>query len=648
MKLLLLFALVTVTFWACGDAERPEAVAPGTSGRGGIPSQGGSGGTKGQAGDTGSEGLAGVGGEGGSGDLAQVPTVEIISPAPAGDPSSEEVLVRDEVQVICVVRASEASEAPLVDPSSVSLQMLGSEEEVLAEAAGAPSRIPDQYVTNFVLTTVPTGPVSFRCSASSRSKTSLTAERTISSFVDHGPKIDIQDPLPESVHALAGAVPVKFIVTPEPLASADEGAKVGEVSLEISGRAFALDRISNDPPTFETSIDFTDRSIFPDVLMGSIPVVIRASNQREPTPAFHELIYNFVLDGAPPTIAIKSPVVDAVIGGKQVTLRFSVADALSSVQAESVVVSLNNDKYRYPTEGIWDQAGSDYFFTFDSTQVSGSKWQVTVKIEAKDAAGNLALTSKNFYLDNVPPIVDLDPNGVRERRPNGECSVEFDPLGQAENDGSIVQPAPLLRTFVWDQTNTVGGISVLHYSGIDDKTVRLYIQPDVTAKFLSDETGDGFCDAIASTGLPFQQLKFITSDGTAHFSHLDTPPFGCLRPSSSNNPQRLCDPRVSDLTRVIDHSLSGDEPAIYGVGDLTGVECTGAHWEISAVVQREGWVCLAAEARDKAGNLGVSPPFRVCIDDRQGEAPDCSLASMPSCTDGCLSQRLPPMILAID
>lgn len=647
MKLLLLLAFVTVTFWACGDGDRPEVVPPGSSGRGSVPGQGGKSGSLGQggAGEAGADQApGGRGGEGG--EDSRLPQVQILSPGAALEPSSHEVLIGAEVDVLCKIAPGD--DAFPIDASSVVVEMLDAEDVSVADAAGVATQEPYQYAASFLLAKVPTGRVSFRCGGSTRGRPSFSGEDTVETFVDHGPAIELASPLPDSVHALAGAVPVEFTVTPEPLANRDEGAEVDEVVLLVNGREFEVDQIDDSPLTFATSVDFSDRTLFPDVLMGSIPVEVRATNQRKPTPAVNKVNYNFVLDGAPPIIEIKSPVADAVIGGKQVVLRFSVVDGLSSVVEESVVVSLNTEEYRFG-KGIWARSGNEFSFTFDSTQVSGSKWQVTVNITARDAAGNATKISKNFYLDNVAPVVDLDPEPVREQKRNGECSQLFDPVGDAEDDRSVVFPAPLLRALVWDLTNSVSGASVLHYSGVDEDSVRLYVQPDLGAKLLTDETGDGICDAIASQGLTAQKLKAVPAAGTSRFIPIPQQqlPLGCVSPTSSNSPTPLCN-NVSDLTRVISHSLGGSERAIYGIGDLQSLECTGAHWEISAIVKREGWACLAAEARDNVGNLGVSPPFRVCIDDGVGVAPDCSLNSMPSCTDGCSSVSLPSLIIGIN
>lgn len=656
MKRLLLFALITLVIGACGDTDRPDPVRPGVSGSSSVPGgggKGGQGGRGGQATSSGAAGEAGSSGEGGAaGEESGTPEVSITSPAGAESPSDEAVLVQNEVSVLCSVKPADQPDAPAIDPSSVSIELLNSDGDVLHEAPGLRTDNADEYGAEFVMVDVPSGPISFRCSGSSRSAPPLTGQDTLATLVDRGPIVEVQDPLPDSVHALLGEVAVEFAVEPVPLADEDEGAAIDEVTLEVNGVEFEVDQVSDTPLTYRTSIDFTDRNVFADVLMGSVPVIIRASNGRQPEPAVSTLAYGFTLDGAAPVIQIESPAADVVIGGKEVNLKFSVTDALTAIQPNTVGVRLNTVQYRYGSEGNWTRNGNVYTFTFDSTQVTGSQWQVTVNIEAEDVAGNVARASRNFYLDNVPPILDLDPLEVQEVKRNNQCSDWFDPLGVAVNDGDIVSPAPLIRAFVWDLTNGIpGSDAILHHSGPNRSSIELFLQPDLTAEFLTDEDGDLYCDAINTTGLHVQNLRAINPQGTAKataFTPSPDPVSGCV--SSNNDPQPLCGlPRpVRDFTRVIDRALSGTEPVIYGVGALLGLECTGANWEILPLVEREGWVCLAAQGRDNAGNLGVSPPLRVCIDDGFGDAPDCSPEAMPACTDGCLPRRLDALRIAID
>jgi hypothetical protein len=95
------------------------------------------------------------------------------------------------------------------------------------------------------------------------------------------------------------------------------------------------------------------------------------------------------------------------------------------------------------------------------------------------------------------------------------------------------------------------------------------------------------------------------------------------------------------MTRVLDHSMPEQQAVIFGDKVSPGLTCTGISYEILPVVQREGWVCLAARAMDKLGNIGVSRPLRVCLDDgiSGNGVPNCSTTPPPSCMGDCTAPR---------
>jgi hypothetical protein len=110
-----------------------------------------------------------------------------------------------------------------------------------------------------------------------------------------------------------------------------------------------------------------------------------------------------------------------------------------------------------------------------------------------------------------------------------------------------------------------------------------------------------------------------------------------LDPNTATEPTHLCVDQGSDLYRVIRFVDPVDTISpIYGIGDMTEPWCTGSYWSISqyAAVQ-EGWLCLAATAIDNAGNVGISPPLRVCYDDGVDPPPNCDSVQPPSCSQGC-------------
>jgi hypothetical protein len=99
-------------------------------------------------------------------------------------------------------------------------------------------------------------------------------------------------------------------------------------------------------------------------------------------------------------------------------------------------------------------------------------------------------------------------------------------------------------------------------------------------------------------------------------------------------PAWLCDAAEDDLTRVIPQPLGGTPTAIYGFAPMSSGACAGDTWELITSMG-EGWVCLAARVEDMIGNVGISPPIRVCIDDLVGASqcggppPECANCAPP-------------------
>jgi hypothetical protein len=106
----------------------------------------------------------------------------------------------------------------------------------------------------------------------------------------------------------------------------------------------------------------------------------------------------------------------------------------------------------------------------------------------------------------------------------------------------------------------------------------------------------------------------------------------------------LCDDE-SDLSVALAQDTSERPPAIYAIGVDDGPACTGIDWEFGSIAE-EGWLCFAARVVDRVGNVGISPPLRLCYDDVEDglPPPDCvNDPTPPSCTDGC---SLPPAFTA--
>jgi hypothetical protein len=210
---------------------------------------------------------------------------------------------------------------------------------------------------------------------------------------------------------------------------------------------------------------------------------------------------------------------------------------------------------------------------------------------------------------------------------------------------------------VWDETNQISGVQFLHLSGVNQSTVRFYLSKASDGALLVNKGGTAACDEVINVDSgDVRELRPVAKAGTPWISTADgqAPSMaGCHNDPNGSDPSpfkappdNLCTDKASDMYQVIQHTTLRDdgmrEPVVYADSPTaTGFTCTGTDWEFASVFEPtfEGWVCIAARAVDNAGNVGVSRPLRVCVDngDDADGTPDCAnLASTPpTCTNGC-------------
>jgi len=634
-------------FAACGGDDKPKVIDgggnTGTSGKGSKPNAG-------DAGEGNAPGDAGAGGSPGMD--ADGPIVEIMSPAEARNVDGA-VLVDDAVTVVCSVTESGSPRAAAIDSGSVRITLEDSTGTIVGEKSAVLTQR-GEYAADFALTAAAAGKVMFACSASD--KNLRTSTDTISTFVDHGPLITISTPEPSSAHPLDDLA-VQFFVAPSPLAKDDDAAEVGEVKLTFDGKDFDVDEIS--PGKYETSLPLYNIEIFPEAPMGS--VTISASNKRKPKPATALKPYSIFVDGVGPTIAITSPPPQAVVGGT-VVLSFNVTDVGSGVDPDSVYVTLfSNDQPRFfdPLNG-WARNGDKFTFAFDSKLVAAIEpVQTTINVKASDNVGNSSASGQSIqlYLDNMPPQVDLDPLPVRARSADS-CSGSFDPVGHAVPDdlggqlgSDVLTRFAFFRVLVNEQTNDAGQ-SLHYFAGTSQSDVRLYLQVEPskagTKLLVNKNPGvDDTCDDIGGIDSltappPFTAMQPLPKTGGPPAENTAEPvsAAGCTK-TLGGPPVNLCPAHDSDMFYVAYNDVL-HEPFVYTVGvpDPNAASCAGIDLAFVPLGAKavEGWVCIAARAVDKVGNVGISPPLRVCVDDPGiPGTPDCRIMSTtpPSCTDGC-------------
>ncbi len=648
----------------CGGKNAPQFIDTASSAGAMSVAHAGGGGDAGDSGDSG-----GSGGAAGGSTSALAPKVTITTPTAATDPNVDAVLISDQITVLCTASKSTTKGADDVDPASVKISLLGADGKEIKSLAGAATKNDDEYSGAFVLGAVPAGAVSFQCSASDKASTPHAATDTVATFVDHGPEITIVQPEDGSAHNLAGALAVEFDTAPAPLSDDDKQATVSDVSLTVYG--VKITPASKGSGKYTASVNFADKDLYTTTPTGQIPIVITASNKRKaPGAATQSLSYNITLDGAGPDIAISAPGPSAVVGPASV-LKFTVTDAGAGVDNDTVTVNLNQTPYVYSaTDGKWtvDTQGN---FTFQFGAELNSKaqkmnTQVTVNVLATDKAGNVSTGSSNVYnLDNQPPILDLDPPNLYEERAGTAadkkvCSDYFDPVGDdAPNDESTQVNFGRFRSIVYDTTNTKAGQTDFYFALTDQTSVQLFVQYDMSSPLLADDDGDGVCDEIWTGSLPHQKKptdqpipylnlhplvpNTVGAGDVTYSNNTDTPIDAECTGGVESSAPKLCLDHTSDMSVVIHHAVGIKEPVIYAKDPLDSSQqvCTGTEWEVSAAISKVnegntylGWVCLATRAVDTVGNVGISRPLRICLDD--GTNPQrCDGVSPPSCTDNC-------------
>jgi hypothetical protein len=643
MRSALLASILTLlaTAVACGDSEGAIDVGENTGGRPSDDDRPGDSGI-GFSGRGGGETDASV--DGGGVDPA-APQIEMLAPAAADDPNDDEILTALSVKVRCRVTKSQAMDARDVDRSSVRIRMISLDMPMeIAEAVVAPSTDNEsEFEAEFPLDEVANHALRFSCEASDVGSPKLTGSASVDTFLDLGPTVSILEPEDGSIHSLIGIKIITFEVRNAPVSADDEEADLTDVTLHVLGMPFEATPDPVEPGRYRVEVDFNDRELFA-MAPTAVDIVVTAASSRTPIAPIRRAEVHIELDALGPAIAIASPRESAIVRSP-VELVVSITDD-SGVDFDTVRGDIELVD-PFPLES-WTVNRSTYRTQFDTTAtIFDSFTQLTINITAKDNVGNEAEASLTIYLDDVPPIVSLDPPHVREYYETANikyCSSAFDPVGiDAANDEGPALPATMFRALVFERTRGVLGQNVLYLAGVNPSSVVLYAQTDRDIPLLIDTNGDGTCDEINSDASPepvLLQLSAVAKRGSAYYAAmpnfqdpLNIAASDCTASNGTTPPEPLCD--STEMFRVIPQWIEGGPNAIYALDPQqgSGLACDGNTWQIGAFAD-DGWLCLAARAEDNIGNVGISPPIRVCFDDFQGPPPSCTdpmLDPPPTC-----------------
>jgi hypothetical protein len=369
------------------------------------------------------------------------------------------------------------------------------------------------------------------------------------------------------------------------------------------------------------------------------------------------LDYDVAVDGTGPNITIVQPQAATIIGSR-VTFVLQIDDDFSGVDWESLVVEVKDVPVPFDaTSSRWTLTGNIATLELNTTEYSDAT-QLSINVTVADLAGNLSSNGagSTYYLDQLSPILSLDPPNIRVIREGVECSHSFDPvgdgaIGHGDDSYNLVQ----FRAIAWDRTNEEVGQNLFHYAEIDTTSMRLWVsradQPLVVDTLLPGQSvGDGICDAISSAvdaDIDAVELSNIGTAGTPFFGSglgdVSSPSMAgrCEYPASPavDPPEPLCE--SSDLTYAVGQNIGGSlTPAVYAPLVGGGLACAGSQQSVEALLGAyEGWVCAAVTGQDTAGNAAISAPIAFCLDDPEtGAIPECwedGPTEAPDCTDTC-------------
>jgi hypothetical protein len=645
MRVALVLCLVSAGLCGCKSSRPQVAAAPGGNlpdGDGSVPDYA----------------------DGGMDPLA--PTVQISAPKAASSPNDDTVVTDLNVTVHCQVTRSAMSGSQAVDKSKVVISLDKPDDTTKSITPTTNALSDTEFTAAFDMGALPNGPLHFHCQAQDQATRPRIGMASLNTLLDLGPTVDVSAPKDKGIYTLKSPVAIEFQVDASALGDADDEKAIKTVTLTVSGVDVPIQESSDKPGLYQTSIDFDDREKYPTP-PSSAHIVVAATNSRTPTAATRSATADITIDGDGPTIKIENPINQDIVHGN-IALRINVSDP-SGIMPGSLVADINGMRIT-----DWNGTAPEFSQTFDTRMFGAALTQLTVNVTASDAVGNESTAPALYKLDNVAPIISLDPPMIRELKMDVNsyyCSELFDPVGDsAANDLQTIETSHRFRALIEDRTNHSNGASTDYLAGTDPSSVVLYVQPNNSVPLLvdTDHDKDHACDEINDKMLqdplqrPKQQpLAPVTPTGQAYFigqNHATDMPVGCnYEPESNEDPPKpVC--AHTEMFRVVPARVQGKPPGIFAMLPTNGSdgECDGTSWEVGGFLGKEGWFCAAARAEDLikgGGNIGISAPLRLCYDDgvMANGTPDCDPNHAPTCTDGCVitdSQKYPSgMIWAV-
>jgi hypothetical protein len=566
------------------------------------------------------------------------PMITITSPKGMTNPNTDTILTSSTVKVSCNAVRSDSPDGHDINESTVAIGATYPGPKAAVALQGTVNAIgKGVFEAEFNLADVPNGPVTFTCQAQDTGMPPVLGKASVDTLLDLGPTIDIAQPTEKGIYALKQAVPVSFSVKASKVTSSDKEATPKNINLDVLGQSFKFTEDPKHPGEYATNIDFNDKQLFPMAPV-SAEFTVSAASSRTPKAPVRSKRVTITLDATGPSISANSPKNLQIVRGN-VLLSLKISDP-AGVKLDTVVGTINQDLFIL---NDWKVNGDTFTEQFDTRQFSDQLTQLTINVKASDNVGNESTFDMVLRLDNQPPLLSLDPpkilweSGIDPTK--ALCSDAFDPVGDdATNDLATVLASSLYRVMIWDQTNHSPGANYDYLAGVKDSTVKLFVQgPNVP--LLVDTNSDGVCDEINPATLMNSSVQLsltpLTVRGMPYYSSTASAITDeCKTGTAMTPPDPLCP--ATTMTFAPPAPVDGNPPSIYAFAPTNGPTgpCEGDTWELP--VAGNGWKCLAARAEDNIGNIGISAPLRVCLNDGVNPpACNASTDTPPTCTDGC-------------
>lgn len=571
------------------------------------------------------------------------PEVEVLSP-------EADALLTESVEVTCRVEDGDADDDHPLDVTSIVAQVVDDAGEIVLSQVVSSGASTTEYTTEIFLDDLEPGVYSVGCAAAS-SGTAKTSS-TVDVLLDRGPNIQALTPAPDSALSGAGVHKFEFRISPHELFADDEDAELeGDPLLIIDGVDFTLTKKAGaDDVYWVEEVDFNDETVFQSPPQDATQLIVQATNRRG---VLSERGFSIIIDNDAPVVIVQSPRTSSIVG-QEFSMSFLVQDEHSGINWDSFSIAFGETtKLEYEkVSGRWSLNGDVLTLRVVTNEVvdqEDSKVSLSYQVTVGDNAGNVSPEAATgvFNLDQLPPVLSLDPPTMRYRRiaPNVACSHAFDPAGQRTlNDGDSTGDQAMLRALVLDRTNGEADQLIKKYSMVDPDNVRIYFRPG-DAALVVDRNEDGICDDAQSEDplTKVLQLNPVPLAGSAFFGDgtgdITEPPLGSCEyadPPALVEPNPLCTGQISDLSFIAPQTYGGgSQTAIYAPLVSPGLACTGDTVELSNLLPQNytGWICVAAVGRDHVGNRGVSKPLALCVGGSCAEA-------APTCTASCVAPEI--------